>query len=267
MTIALGFPCVDGVVLCTDSQMTSRGAGMKYNESKISTIVSMGGPTNYRITLAYSGDASMMKTLYEKLMKLIDPRKKQDLTETGVVEALQEALNYTHSLSPNIDTEFVDVICGISINGDISMYVAHRTILHQERELAVLGVGDSSLFRYLAKTLPVASEPMYIKTAQLLGAYIVQQAKDFIDGCGGDTHLAAIRRTGLPEMWDNEKTQHLDELTVLVKNIQWRVEETILAVTDSDFTEMSKLENELRRTKKQVDVFYGLNSGDSSPTL
>jgi hypothetical protein len=263
MTIALGFFCMDGVVLCSDSQVTTPGH-MKYHESKIRAVSWMSEEANWTVGLTYSGDPDVMRSLFDKMNDALSAQG-STLTQPFVVETLQQALIEVHTNSANIDTEYVDIICGIVINGESSMYVGKRTTLHRERGAAILGVGDSSLSRFLVSTLPVSrmfsQMPVDTKTAQLLGVYIIEQAKLFIDGCGGDTYVTTIHNDRMCEEWDNKHSQHLDELTVLAKNMQRRAQELFALLTDADDQKIGVFENAVRATKKQVEGFYGLGLG------
>jgi hypothetical protein len=149
MTIALGFPCIDGIVLCSDSQVTMPGH-MKYHESKIHTVTWMSEEANWTVGLAYSGDPDVMSSLFDKMNDILSAHGNA-LTQLLVVDALQQGLIEVHTNSANIDTEYVDIICGIVIDGESSMYVGKRTTLHRERGIAILGAGDSSLCRFLIK--------------------------------------------------------------------------------------------------------------------
>lgn len=263
MTIALGFPCLDGIVLCSDSQLTTPGI-MKYHESKIHTVAWMSEEANWTVGLTYSGDPDIMKSLFEKMNDALIAQG-HALTQPFVVEVLQQALIEVHTNSANIDAEYVDTICGIAINGESIMYVGKRTTLHRERGIAVLGAGDSSLCRFLINTLPISKKihqmPMNTKTAQLLGVYIIEQAKQFVDGCGGDTYVTTIHNDKIAEEWNNKRSHHLDELTVLAQNMQRRTKELLAILTDADNQEIGVFENTVRTTKKQVEGFYGLGLG------
>jgi len=56
MTIALGFKSHDGIVLCTDSQITKEG-GLKFEGQKIRFILS----DRWAVALAFAGSADLMQ--------------------------------------------------------------------------------------------------------------------------------------------------------------------------------------------------------------
>lgn len=60
MTIAVGFPCVGGIVLCADSQMTCRESSTKYEDAKIHTAMFMGGGNDWTLGVAYAGDEGVV---------------------------------------------------------------------------------------------------------------------------------------------------------------------------------------------------------------
>src|SRR5208282_3434119 len=100
MTIALGFPCIDGIVLCSDSQVTTPGA-MKYHESKIHTVAWMGEGVEWTVGLTYSGNPDVMKSLFEKMSDALTAQGIK-LTESFVAETLQQCLIEVHANSADI---------------------------------------------------------------------------------------------------------------------------------------------------------------------
>lgn len=65
MTIALGIQTPDGIVLCSDSQLTIPQY-MKYSDSKI-RIIENG--EEWSIALTYSGDPERMNRIYELMRR------------------------------------------------------------------------------------------------------------------------------------------------------------------------------------------------------
>src|SRR5690348_3921471 len=78
MTIGVGFRCMDGVVLCSDRQITS-SAGHKYEERK---ILSHWTP-EYRIVLSYAGFPDAARMMFRKLT---DEARERLPTEKGRFE-------------------------------------------------------------------------------------------------------------------------------------------------------------------------------------
>jgi len=266
MTIALGFNCVDGIVLCSDSQMTSPLAQLKFYESKVHTISGFDSHNLWTVGLTCAGDLAVFKSLFHKLKDVLMSHKGM-LDHIFVAEALQQMLNDVHANSLDIDREFVDVICGVSINDHpikTTMYVSKRTTLHEEDDVAFAGVGDSSLSRFLASTLPVVASPMFTKRALLLGVYIIEQAKEFIDGCGGDIGAVILNGNGGFNLCDNRIPDCLNNVTTLVGAMHSTTQGLFSALTDPDLN-TNLLEQEIQNAKLKINQFY--DAADSFPTV
>src|ERR1039457_3949948 len=91
MTIAIGFSCQDGIVLCADRQVTFEGYH-KYSESKIYCITVIEG--HRTILFSYSGDLATMKAVHDKMARenehLDSPESIQSAIEKLLSEMPQE---------------------------------------------------------------------------------------------------------------------------------------------------------------------------------
>jgi hypothetical protein len=260
MTIAVGFRCVDGVVLCADTQMTDKSSGFKFEDDKIHTISHYGGENRWTVAIAYSGDPNILKSLYEKVSRALIP-KADAVTLEDVRDAIQQALLDVHNTSANMDTEYIDVICGVSIGGnhpDTAMYVGRRTTLYEEQSMAFAGVGDSALSRFLTDTLPIKGRNHTAEKALLLGVYIVDQAKRFIDGCGGDTHTLIIRDQGESSLLTKRPFFASDKPEKLVRSINSCIH-TLLEILLCSEVETSYFHGMVEKTKKEISQFYGVS--------
>jgi hypothetical protein len=136
------------------------------------------------------------------------------------------------------------------------MYVGRRTTLHEEYGVAFVGAGDSSLSRFLANVLPINSLDLDIKTALLIGSYIVEQAKEFVDGCGGETQAMAVTDIGLWEILNLDKVFDSNkQAAAITKSLHNCTIDLYRALLDPDF-EIKKLQEKLEAAKKQINNFY-----------
>ena len=219
MTIALGFNCIGGVVLCADQQIGASG-WHKFNESKMYVINNPTEPL-YTIVLTYAGDPSVMKTFHQKFAGVVSANKAfssvrnlQTLLEGCLLDMNQDAVNST------------DLLCGVSVQG--GTYGLLRTKGYSVYEIGdydQIGVGDSSLVRFLSQML--VSHPMKVYPAVYIGNYIVKKAKEFVDGCGGETDILILRGDGKcmpPWFKETEKSEQAGEaIEHDVKRLLWMV--------------------------------------------
>jgi len=261
MTIAIGFRCVDGIVLCADTQITSRAVGMKYSEDKIHTIANL-GETNWIVGITYSGDVGILKSFHEKLSNTLLP-KRNDIALQDVREAIQSALFEVHNNSADINTEYIDVICGVSIGGkkpESAMYVCRRTTVHEERDIAFAGVGDSSLSKFLLDVLPVRGRGIETGLALLLSTYIVGRAKEFVDGCGGNTQSLIIRDGGESNLLSGDGPLFRSDKPELLAESINKCVRSLLEVLLVPYVEASYLHKSIDKLKKEINEFYGFET-------
>ena len=195
MTIAAGFRCKDGIVLCADTQI-SRGH-TKYYEEKI--YVNDG--QDFAVAFAVAGDISLVKEIREKVSaKLSHP----DLSPDYVGQILDEALE------ARLYTDLgIELLVAHSIKGhkpELLKFAGKG--LHTAEGCEILGVGDSSLIRFISSN--VYSPEITIHEATVLAIYIVRKAKDTLEYCGGDTNVCTVQDAGEwnwligPEIWEVE---------------------------------------------------------------
>ncbi len=186
MTIALGFRCLDGVVIATDSQYTldiAKGRGQK-----IFPI-----PTNghYALTIGGAGASDQIKStvaeIGRSLAKEIGARRTTNEEIRQVVEAvLQRSYSAHVDIAPEDERSWLDY--GLLIG----TWTPHeRTILFKSARTIVtevaypnhvgLGIG-SYLTDFVLAALFDKSWKLYVDEAASVGAYVVTAAKDHVEG-------------------------------------------------------------------------------------
>ena len=114
----------------------------------------------------------------------------------------------TSTIQDNVETilSFFDVLrddpmqlsmlCGIVVrNQEFKLLKTQGRLVREVPRFDYVGLGDSSLIRYFS---PFLTQTRGYTTAQALrlGAYLVMQAKRYIDGCGGDTEARVLLPNG-----------------------------------------------------------------------
>jgi 20S proteasome alpha/beta subunit len=214
MTIVAGFRCTDGIVLCADQQVSAVGSH-KYFETK---IVARDGFIE-SIAFAYSGLPSLAREAREKMMKIL---KEIELSNDAVYEAADQVLT-------NMGRQYADVELQLLI-GVVVMAEEPALIkfdgkgLHTAHNVSFLGIGDSSLVRFLADTM--YSPEMTTKEALDLGIYIVHKAEQYIDHCGGPIDVLTLNEscacTLLSELEVQEKIKKLEAQEVYLGDLIFR---------------------------------------------
>lgn len=192
MTIALGFLCPDGIVLCSDRQMTVEG-GLKYQKRKISYMTGMfPGGVSFALMSAYAGDpeaANIMGTeIREQLGEEIAKSKLIGFQAPKARKGLEKIFSSKHAKN-------LQMLIGIRFHsGEACLFKTSGKKVVDAR-VEYIGTGDSSALRYLADCL-LPSFIQSVSEAQVLGAYLVAVANRYVDGCSGGPDLT-IAKDGL----------------------------------------------------------------------
>ena len=191
MTIGVGFRCDMGIVLCADTQITWEGKHKAY-ESKISYLSGI----DWTMASVYAGDPHLMKSFRDKLRELVQLRPHgKESSAAELREIIETALCCFDDLDSN--PMALSLIVGIIIpSKEIRLLKTEGKVISDVPVFDYVGCGDSSLLRYLAPiTVDDARWPT-ISQALYSGTYWVLQAKQWIDGCGGDTDAFVLHWDG-----------------------------------------------------------------------
>jgi hypothetical protein len=84
----------------------------------------------------------------------------------------------------------------------------------------------------------------------------VEQAKEFVDGCGGETQAMAVTDIGLWEILNLDKVFDSNkQAAAITKSLHNCTIDLYRALLDPDF-EIKKLQEKLEAAKKQINNFY-----------
>jgi len=196
VTIGIGFQCTDGVVLISDTQV-SNGA-MKYYEGKNYSIPLEGSSGRCGVVLTYAGSPALWKKFRDKFDSTMRDES-YDPTPTNIEQTVSDLLvQLGGSLyDPNGNPD-LHLLCGIACqNQETLLLKTQAETAHRVTDLfEAIGAGDSSVIRYLSKVLALKFSALSRSTAKKIGAYVVLQAKVYIDGCGGDTDIFSVTEHG-----------------------------------------------------------------------
>jgi 20S proteasome alpha/beta subunit len=200
MTIVVGFQCSDGVVIAADRLLSAEGSH-KFQEEKLLPIECL----NSTFYLAYSGSPVLAKEAREKLLHRLDAidsdflgrkpitrQQAQECIETTLVEMAQQRFD---RLSLSL------LIVAIYPNASPDLWIFSDNGFHTVFDFEVIGVGDSSLIRYLQQLYHTSDTVSY---CERLAIFLIEKAKAHIDGCGGQTDLVTIA-TNSKGRWEATK--------------------------------------------------------------
>jgi hypothetical protein len=120
----------------------------------------------------------------------------------------------------------VELIYGIKIGGLSRLFHAIGPVVN-ERDYASSGTGY-----YMADFLAARMRGtgyLTVRQSVILAAYILLQAKEHVEGCGGDSHIAVLRESEPSGMVDYNLIEHL---TKFLEHADHCTGETLLTASD-----------------------------------
>ena len=235
MTIIAGFRCQDGIVVCADTQETSGPA--KRNVPKLEFTH---GPTwsaeqnkmiNHDLALAMcgAGDGPFVDKVasraWDALRGVADIYEASDAVESMIKETYRE---FGQIYQPGSFPQ-AELVYGITIGGQSRLFQASGPLVN-EKSYASSGIGYY-LADFLAGRMGADGEHGWLTTRQCVAvaAYILFQAKEHVEGCGGNSHIAVLRESESSGMVDFQLVEHLTEY---LKRADGFLGEILLATAD-----------------------------------
>jgi hypothetical protein len=174
VTIALGMLCSDGAVLAADRQMTKEG-GLKYEEKKyIISHVKGSIPLDY--IFVYCGTPEVAHIFEERIgMALLDGVCSGNMFMPSMV------IDNLKSVFGDKESRYIESLIAFG-SPHIQPFIVRtkgNRVVRGRREC--IGVGDSSVIRYLSDLLP---KTLTVETALPICAYLVTLGNRYIEGCG-----------------------------------------------------------------------------------
>jgi hypothetical protein len=211
VTIGIGFMCRDGILLSADTQITWP-QNHKYYESKLYYHQRI---NEYSIALTFAGNPNLAKSFFGKLPSALDLVPSPVSTEKlqNCIESLLSTMDLVES-----DQDGLHMMIGIIVlHHGLRLLKTERKVVSEVRGYDYVGVGDSSLLRYLS-SLTMLRTVSTTQQALALSSYLILQAKRYVDGCGGETEAFIMRRDGSIEACDVSTIGAEHHLTVLEKH-------------------------------------------------
>jgi len=203
MTIAAGFKCSDGIVLCADSEVGTDFE--KHQESKIFTGVGIG---NRMVVVTGAGWFDFIKMTADKIIHrtahLDTVSDVEEIIEKTILEVFRNHIRY-YPTHPKPDFSLI-----IAIRSETGILELLRTsetaITRVDKNQACTGSGEilaNYLFHILSRSQsPLIFDedhklnPLSAVETSVLAAYILHQVKQHTTGCGQSSEIIIIPKQG-----------------------------------------------------------------------
>ncbi len=233
MTIVAGFRSWEGVVLCADTQETVSNLSKRNVPKLIFQPVNEFGTTIALnaddLAIAFCGAADN-GAFVDKLVEMAWEDAQTGSSIDEVCRAIESSIKNTYREFGSIyQTGYcpsADLIYGVKMFGSSKLFSATGPIVTESRQYTSGGIGY-----YMADFLSARMYRTHLSLRQcvILAAYILFQAKEHVEGCGGDSHIAVLRDDGASGLVD---WNHVTELNKILKSADHQSGDLILETAD-----------------------------------
>lgn len=222
LTIAAGFYCADGLVLCADTQESITGYA-KVNTQKMTQLQN----SVFNMVFTGAGDSGLI----DMTVQLMDESLilKKPTAAMQIEEVLRESLvdTFNRHIAPwsQFPTEerpsTPDLLIGLQFPAGTLLYRANGTTFQRVRESQCVGTGVVLANSLIAKLF---DSSMSIAQGWLIALYILHQAKTWVDGCGGNSDILLLSNqdrkiTRIPTTDVTQMEQHFAEFDIYVRPV------------------------------------------------
>jgi hypothetical protein len=218
VTIGVAFNCHEGIVICSDTQMST--GSMKFYENKIETYYINRSATPCCIAVTYAGDLAVFKSFWDRFCAKL--KSDDEIASPPKVKVALEDTLAAMNLLDGQGYPTLYLLCGATQSGHLPILLkCQGDTVHTVTAVDFVGSGDSSVIRYLSRMLYLQNVGD-VSSAIKLGTYVVGQAKLYVDGCGGDTDIVLLSADG--------KIMHLGALPYLLEKVLGNIEVYMLTM-------------------------------------
>jgi hypothetical protein len=232
MTIAAGFMCNEGIVLCADSQTTISGY-IKNFSGKMGLIVT----PSWTMVVTGAGTDDYIRAASQRLTRGLSDEKDYMVVRTQLEERLLEFFQQQMvpwAAFPLEERPSVELLVGLSMkDGPFGLFHSSGTSFTNVSDKAV-GAGV-----LLANSLigELTWQVTKLDKLKIIAAYIVAKVKEQVDTCGGFTSMTLLRPGGdwaiiesyevemlekeMSEIDEKQTTTLKAELSRLTLNTDW----------------------------------------------
>lgn len=232
MTIIAGFRCEDGIVLCADSQETIGTAKRSVPKLHYEPCEPVEGDedhfSNLGVAFCGAGDGPFIDKLVHEAWSACKRERNIDDVCSVIEDSIKDTYRefgkiYQAGLCPE-----AQLIYGVKMDGKSKLFSAVGPLVNEKFEYDSGGVGHY-MADFLASKLHC--NWLGVRQAAILAAYILLEASEHVDSCGGDPQIVALRHTGASGTVSSTK---LYDVTDLIRLTTWNAGRILLEVSDMD---------------------------------
>jgi hypothetical protein len=227
VTIVAGFKCKDGIVLCADTQETIQIAKTHVPKLRIEPNRDFYGgdtPAELMVAFAGAGEGPFIDKLVSRAWEDAQIGTNIEEVSNDIEKSIKETYKeYGGIYQPGYCPQ-VTLLYGVKMHDKSLLFRADGPVVNEKDTYDCAGTG-----LYLSNFVcsRMYRENLTLQQATILAAYVLFQAKEHVEGCGGQSHVAVLKNEGGSGMADD-----LHGIDRQIGLIDKNVERTILSAAD-----------------------------------
>jgi hypothetical protein len=190
MTIVAGFLSSDLMLLCSDME-----EGDGYSKKRVNKIVHIDG-NGWQADIGGSGPSAILDLTFKKLKKeFMACGDDLAIEHQEIIRSVLQQM-YEQYIWPSKARDYsIDLLVGMKFKNldEFCLYKTQEYIPQPIEEFSCIGLG-AVLGNYFASLL---HEPSLTRTQMMyMGAFIIQEVRDFVSDCGKGTQMEITMRDG-----------------------------------------------------------------------
>jgi hypothetical protein len=209
VTIIAGFKCYEGIVICADTQETIGPSKRSVPKLRFEPAGSPRQGNDLAVAFCGSGDSG---PFIDKLIQNAWEDGQLGTNVDEVCEEIEKSIKLTYKDFGKIYQPgycpTADLIYGVKMKSTCRLFIANGPIVNEKPEYDSFGVGQ-----YMADFLAsrMYAHHLNLRQCAILAAYVLFQAKEHVDGCGGESHIAVLRESGTSGIVVQENVETVTE--------------------------------------------------------
>jgi hypothetical protein len=201
MTIAAGFVVHDGVLICSDSEHSA--GGLVTHNSKLTPVDFSSG----KVVFASAGNTELALAAIQKCSREIQSKPVDQIrSNADVANIIESTVNteYRKHVANNPDPaapSVYEILAAVWSDRDsthqASLFKTWQGVINSVEGYHCIGSGYY-LGNYVIESMAgwALSGGADVEKVRVVATYTLAIAKKFVDGCGGNSHIAFLRNDG-----------------------------------------------------------------------
>jgi len=210
LSIIAGFKCPEGIVLCADTQEVIGPSKRSVPKLRFEPSATSHMGESLAVVFCGAGDNG---AFIDRLVQDAWEDAQLGTNSKQVCEIIQNTIESTYKKYKEIYgagcCPIADLVYGVKMSNECHLFSASGAVVNERENYDSYGAGQY-MTDFLANRM--YNRHLNLRQCAILAAYVLFQAKEHVDGCGGESHIAILRDNGASGIISQSKTDALTKL-------------------------------------------------------